>query len=159
QCDCEFGRKGPVTLYFHVVDHQIDRVKPLSAGCRFDSRGDSFQVIEPVAEAAADDALIELARHDPSSSVRRNTLFWLAVEAGRKAGGALREAVNDDPDTRVKTAAVFGISMLPDDQSIPLLIDLAKNHPNHDVRRKAVFWLGEKHDPRATEALIEIVRR
>jgi hypothetical protein len=104
------------------------------------------------------DALLDVAKHNPSAHVRGKALFWLSQQAGEKVAPALREAIDRDPDTRVKEQAVFGISNLPDDQSIPLLVDIVRNNRNPAVRKKAVFWLGQKRDPRALAAIEDILR-
>ena len=105
------------------------------------------------------DALIDIARHNPTSGVRGNALFWLSQAAGQKAAAALRDAVDNDPEESVRAKAVFGISQLPNDQSIPLLVDLMKHNRSREVRKKAAFWLGQKNDPRALEAIAEILQQ
>src|SRR5438874_5419748 len=105
------------------------------------------------------DALIDIAKHHPSSSIRGNALFWLAQTAVVKAEGALRDAVDNDPDDEVRGKAVFAISQLPNDQSIPLLVDLMRTHKSRAVRKKAAFWLGQKNDPRALDAIENFLRQ
>ncbi len=67
---------------------------------------------------------MDLAKHDPSSGVRGQALFWLAQKAGQRAIATLGQAVNDDPDREVRKRAVFAISQLPNDDSVPKLIEL-----------------------------------
>jgi HEAT repeat protein len=102
--------------------------------------------------------LIDLARNDDASEVRRGALFWLGQRAGDKAAGELRRAVDDDPEERVREHAVFAISQLPDDRSVPMLIELANTHKSRAVRKKAMFWLAQKDDPRALEAIEAILK-
>lgn len=102
--------------------------------------------------------LIDLARNDDASEVRRGALFWLGQRAGDKAAGELRRAVDDDPEERVREHAVFAISQLPDDRSVPMLIELANTHKSRAVRKKAMFWLAQKDDPRALEAIAAILQ-
>ena len=93
--------------------------------------------------------LVDLARHDASSGVRGQALFWLAQKAGQRAVATLGQAVSDDPDADVRKKAVFAISQLPKDDAVPKLIELAKTHRDPEVRKQAMFWLGQTGDPRA----------
>jgi HEAT repeat protein len=95
------------------------------------------------------DTLIELARHDTSTQVRGQALFWLGQKAGQRALGTLAGAVDHDPDSQVRRQAVFAISQLPKDEAIPKLIDLARTHRDPGVRQQAMFWLGQSGDGRA----------
>jgi hypothetical protein len=101
--------------------------------------------------------LIDLARHDASTKVRRDALFWLGQKAGEKAAGELRRAIDEDPNEDVKEQAVFAISQLPANRSVPLLIDLVKTHKNRAVRKRAMFWLAQTNDPRALDTIQEIL--
>jgi hypothetical protein len=95
------------------------------------------------------DALIRLAKNDPSAHVRGQALFWLAQRAGQRASAAIQNAIENDPDTGVKKRAVFALSQLPKDEAVPKLIEIARNQKNREVQKQAFFWLGQTHDPRA----------
>ncbi len=95
------------------------------------------------------DALIRLAKSDPSAHVRGQALFWLAQRAGQRASAAIQNAIENDPDTAVKKRAVFALSQLPKDEAVPKLIEIARNQKNREVQKQAFFWLGQMHDPRA----------
>lgn len=95
------------------------------------------------------DALIRLAKSDPSTHTRGQALFWLAQRAGQRAAAAIQNAIENDPDTGVKKRAVFALSQLPKDEAVPKLIEIARNQRNREVRKQAFFWLGQSHDPRA----------
>ena len=101
--------------------------------------------------------LIQLARNDRRTEVRRNAIFWLGQRAGEKAAGELRRAVDEDPEDKVREHAVFAISQLPADRSVPILIDLVKTHKRPKVRQRAMFWLAQTNDPRALELIEEIL--
>ncbi len=174
-----------VAVFYRVDGHRIDRVRMRSAACDLDAEGRSVTWLDGVDSRAnldllegvvrqdggdakhalvalaissgSADRLIEIARHDPSSSLRGKALFWVGQQAGDKAAAALRDAVENDPDDGVKAKAVFGIYNLPNDQSVPLLIDLMKNHRSRAVRKKAAFWLSQKNDPRALAAFEDIL--
>ena len=103
--------------------------------------------------------LIDLARHDPSTKVRRDALFWLGQKAGEKAAAELRRAVDEDPDDEVRQHAVFAISQLPRERSVPLLIELVKTHKSRAVRKRAMFWLAQTNDPRALDLIEQILMR
>ena len=127
-------------------------------------RDDSFREhltfalhVSPEADATVD--LINLAKHDAASGVRRQALFWLAQRAGEAAVSTLKAAVDDDPDADVRQHAVFAVSQLPRDRSVPLLIELSRTHRSPEVRRQAIFWLGQSDDPRALAYFEEVLGR
>jgi hypothetical protein len=101
--------------------------------------------------------LVDLARHDASTQVRRDALFWLGQKAGEKAAAELRRAVDEDPNEDVKEHAVFAISQLPRERSVPMLIELVKTHKSRAVRKRAMFWLAQTNDPRALDLIEEIL--
>ncbi len=105
------------------------------------------------------DRLIDLARHDASSRVRAQALFWVAQKAGERAVGTLAGAVEDDPDVEVRKRAVFAISQLPRDEGVPQLIALAGTHRDREVRKQAMFWLGQTGDPRALTFFEQVLGR
>ena len=105
------------------------------------------------------DRLIDLARHDASSRVRGQALFWVAQKAGERAVGTLTGTVDDDPDVEVRKRAVFAISQLPRDEGVPKLIALAGTHRDREVRKQAMFWLGQTGDPRALTFFEQVLGR
>ena len=176
-----------INVFYRVANHHIDRVRLRSAACALDKEGLSvvwLQSVDPRANVelldalvrsdtddakhalvalaisrGSTDALIDIARHHPSATLRGKALFWVGQQAGERAAATLKDAVDNDPEEGVKAKAVFGISQLPDDQSVPMLIDLLKTHPSRGVRKKAAFWLSQKNDPRALEAFREILAK
>jgi hypothetical protein len=105
------------------------------------------------------DRLIDLARHDASSRVRAQALFWVAQKAGERAVGTLAGAVDEDPDAEVRQRAVFAISQLPRDEGVPKLIALAGTHRDREVRKQAMFWLGQTGDARALAFFEQVLGR
>jgi hypothetical protein len=105
------------------------------------------------------DRLVDLARHDASSRVRGQALFWVAQKAGERAVGTLEGAVDDDPDVEVRKRAVFALSQLPRDEGVPKLIALAGTHRDREVRKQAMFWLGQTGDPRALTFFEQVLGR
>jgi hypothetical protein len=103
--------------------------------------------------------LIDLAKHDASSGVRSQALFWLAQKAGQRAVETLGQAVTDDPNSEVRKRAVFAISQLPKDAAVPKLIELAKTHRDPEVRKQAMFWLGQSGDARAIAFFESVLRQ
>ncbi len=97
--------------------------------------------------------LIDLAKHDASSGVRGQALFWLAQKAGQRAVATLSQAASDDPNSEVRKRAVFAISQLPKDDAVPKLIELAKTHRDPEVRKQAMFWLGQTGRPAGDRVL------
>ena len=109
-------------------------------------------------ETGAVDILIDNARNNTDTSVRGESIFWLAQKAGNKAAAAITERIDQDPDTEVKKKAVFALSQLPKDEGVPLLINVARTHTNPAVRKQAMFWLGQSKDPRAVDFFAEILK-
>ena len=109
-------------------------------------------------EAAAVDVLIDSARNSADTSVRGESIFWLAQKAGSKAAAAITERIEQDPDTEVKKKAVFALSQLPKSEGVPLLIQVARNNANPAVRKQAMFWLGQSKDPRALDYFAEVLK-
>lgn len=103
--------------------------------------------------------LIDLARHDASTKIRRGAIFWLGQKAGEKAAGELRYAVDNDPDDDVREHAVFAISQLPKDRAVPMLIELVKTHKRPKVRERALFWLAQTGDPRGLDLIEQILTK
>jgi hypothetical protein len=177
-----------VLLFVRMSGGRADRTRFLSPDCSVNAAGktivwadnvtdgESVAFLKRIADTGTDhayngallaltlnpsgtDALIDIAKNNPSGHVRGQALFWLSQEAGKKAAAALREAVDNDPEASVRAKAVFGISQLPNDESIPLLIDLLKHNRSREVRKKAAFWLGQKNDPRALAAFEDVLRQ
>jgi len=177
-----------VLLFVRMSGGRADRTRFLSPDCSVNAAGktivwadnvsdsESVAFLKRIANTGADhayngallaltlnpsgtDALIDIARNNPSGHVRGQALFWLSQEAGKKAAAALRDAVDNDPEESVRAKAVFGISQLPNDESIPLLVDLLKHNRSREVRKKAAFWLGQKNDPRALAAIEDVLRQ
>jgi hypothetical protein len=104
------------------------------------------------------DALVDLAKHDSSTKVRGQALFWLGQKAGQRAVQTLDAAVTDDPDREVRKKAVFALSQLPKDEGVPKLIALARTHRDPEVRRQAMFWLGQSGDARAVQFFEDVLK-
>jgi hypothetical protein len=177
---------GEMLLVVRVEAGKVRRVRIFSNGCAIDGQGKTVHLLTHVSAEQSIDfllaqmrnadregemlaalslhdhprvvpALIELARHDPVTEVRRHAIFWLGQKAGAKVAGELRRAIDEDPEDEVKQHAVFAIAQLPGERSVPLLIDLVKTHKNRGVREKAMFWLAQTNDPRALDLIESIL--
>jgi hypothetical protein len=128
----------------------VSYLEKLIASSASDRRLDSalFAISQHDAPEALD-ALVRLAKNDPSAHTRGQALFWLAQKAGQRAASTIQNAIENDPDTGVKKRAVFALSQLPKDEAVPKLIEIARNQKNREVQKQAFFWLGQTHDPRA----------
>jgi HEAT repeat protein len=102
--------------------------------------------------------LIDMARHDAASGVRRQAVFWLSQKAGERAVTTIGRAVDDDPDVEVRKQAVFALSQLPKHEGVPKLIALARTHRDGEVRKQAMFWLGQSGDPRALALFEDLLK-
>lgn len=182
------SRRTTTMLLAARIDHgHIGKIRLFDANCSVSANGASIAVLNNVTPEASihylvqetrdsdDDellaalslhehpnvvpALIDLARNDPSTKVRRGAIFWLGQKAGEKAAGELRRAVDNDPNDEVREHAVFAISQLPRDRAVPMLIDLVKTHKRPKVRERAIFWLAQTGDPRALDLIEKILTR
>jgi hypothetical protein len=175
-------------LVVRVEQGRIRKVRLFDGSCNLQSRGQSVHMLTNVPVESSVDyllsqirnadregelmaalsmhdhprvvpALIDLARHDPETEIRRHAIFWLGQKAGQKVAGELRRAVDEDPDDDVKQHAVFAISQLPRDRAVPMLIELVKTHKNRAVRERAMFWLAQTGDDRAIDLIESILLR
>ena len=106
------------------------------------------------------DFLIRIAEKDPDRELRKQALFWLGQQAGKRSLEVLGNVVEkSDDDTEVQKQAVFAISQRPRDEAIPLLIKIARTHAKPAVRKQAMFWLGQTGDERALEFFKEILAK
>lgn len=182
----DFNTTSEMLLVVRVEAGRILRVRLFSASCDLDTKGKTVHMLTNVSTESSVEyllsqirnadregelmaalslhehprvipALIELARHDPDSEIRRHAIFWLGQKAGEKVAGELRRAVDEDPDDDVKQHAVFAISQLPRERSVPLLIELVRTHKNRNVRERAMFWLAQTGDPRAIDLIESIL--
>jgi len=156
--DCALDAGGlPVHWLADVQPVQsVALLASFASGAEDRLRNSAMVAIAMHAAPEAVDALIEMARRNPSARVRGQALFWLSQQAGKKAAAAIGQAVSDDPDTEVKKRAVFALSQLKED-SVPLLIQVARGNSNPAVRKQAIFWLGQSKDPRALGFFEEIL--
>jgi hypothetical protein len=179
---------GEMLVVVRMEGGKVRRVRLFSAACSIDGQGKTVHVLSNVSPDSSIDfflaqirnadregemlaalslhdhprvvpALIELARHDPDTEIRRHAIFWLGQKAGVKVAGELRRAIDEDPDEDVKEHAVFAISQLPAERSVPLLIDLVKTHKNRRVRERALFWLAQSGDDRAIDLIESILTK
>lgn len=180
--------EGSSTLIvlFRIANHAVEKTRTVSADCELDAGGLPFIQLQGVsasesvallssfitarqdqalsaiamhADPAAVQALLTIAKNDPTPHTRGQALFWLAHRAGQKEVAAITSAIANDPATEVKKKAVFALEQLPRDEGIPLLIDVARNNRNPEVRKQAMFWLGQSKDTRAIAFFENILSR
>jgi HEAT repeat protein len=185
--DDEFSTTTEFLLTLRIDDGHVRKTRLFNPECPVDAQGKTIHVLTGVTPDASIDfllgqirnadregelmsalsmhehprvvpALLNLARHDPETEVRRHAIFWLGQKAGAKVAGDLRRAVDDDPSDEVRQHAVFAISQLPRERSVPMLIDLVKHHKSRKIREKAMFWLAQTGDQRAVDLIEEILR-
>lgn len=186
--DGPVAMNNEMLLVVRIEQGKVRRVRMFGAACELDGQGKTIQLLTNVSPESSIDfflsqirnadregemigalslhehprvvpALIELARHDPDTEVRRHAIFWLGQKAGEKVAGELRRLVDEDPDEDVKQHAVFAISQLPRERAVPLLMDLVKTHKNREVRSRAMFWLAQTNDPRALDLIESILTK
>ncbi|HYC61540.1 MAG TPA: HEAT repeat domain-containing protein [Thermoanaerobaculia bacterium] len=186
--DIGVSQMSEMLIVARVEQGRVRRVRLFNTTCGLDGQGKTIQLLTNVSPESSVDfflsqirnadregemlaalsmhehprvipSLIQLARHDPETEVRRHALFWLGQRAGVKVAGELRRAVDEDPDEDVKEHAVFAISQLPRERSVPLLIDLVKTHKSRKVRERALFWLAQTGDQRAVDLIESILIR
>ena len=174
-------------LLYRFENGAVDKIRFYSPGCTLDAGGLSltwFTGVKPedsvayleglvggerhkgaiaaIAQHEASNAvaaLLRAAKQNPSTSVRRDALFWMSQRAGEQLAAAIKASAESDPDTGVKKQAVFALSQLPKSEGVPLLIELARSNRNPEVRKQAIFWLGQSNDPRALEFIEAVLTK
>jgi hypothetical protein len=107
--------------------------------------------------AGAVSALIDLAKHDPETEIRKEAIFWLGQKASAAAVKTLGEVIASPDALEIKKQAIFALSQLDGDKGTPLLLEIARKNPSPALRKTAIFWLGESGDPRALEFFEEVL--
>jgi hypothetical protein len=102
-------------------------------------------------------ALIDLAKHDPETEIRKEAIFWLGQRASAAAVATLAEVIASPEVLEVKKHAVFALSQLPGEKGTPMLLEIARKNPSPALRKTAIFWLGESGDPRALQFFEEVL--
>lgn len=102
--------------------------------------------------------LLELAKGDAPSDVRRQAVFWLGQEASERATEGLTSIVQDEDELEVREHAIFALSQRDEPAAFDALMDVARSSGEPELRKKAIFWLGQKgDDPRVLAFLEEIL--
>ena len=102
--------------------------------------------------------LKKIVHEDPSSKVRKDTVFWI----GQKAKTddlieVIKTVALKDTEREVRKQAVFALSQAPDEKGVDALINIARSNKDRTVQKEAIFWLGQKATKKAMESLEEIV--
>jgi len=114
-------------------------------------------VLAQIPDGAGLPALVELARHDGSTAVRKQALFWAGQ--GGTPTSELITLYGQLEEPEFKRQMIFVLSQRDDSAAVDGLIAIARSDPDHSMRKQAFFWLGQKDDPRVVQLLTSILEK
>ena len=141
---------------------ETEVLEPVRAIANDDSEDESIRkhatfVLSQLPDGAGLPALMDIARNDGSTDVRKQALFWAGQ--GGTPTSELLTLYHQLHEKELERQTIFVLSQRDDSASIDALIDIARNDPDHSLRKQAFFWLGQKKDPRVIELLTSILEK
>jgi hypothetical protein len=121
------------------------------------SAGHIIQAIAVHDHASADQALEKLVQPDKAVELRKQVIFWLAIERGKRGLELLRKYVPNDSDESFRKHGTFAFSQSKEPDAVKELISMAHNDASPHVRGQAIFWMaqigGRKEAQQITDAI------
>jgi HEAT repeat protein len=106
-------------------------------------------------DAAADQALDDLASATSPVEVRKRAAFWLGTARGAHGIATLKRMLAGDPAPDVRDRVVFALAQSKDPGGIPLVIEAARNDRDPHLRGQALFWLAQKAAAQVSKQAIQ----
>lgn len=103
-------------------------------------------------------ALLKMAKTDPSPDVRSHVTFALSVS---HEAGALEEMIrmaHDDASSHVRGQALFWLAQKAGKKAVGTITGAIDNDPDTDVKKKAVFALSQLPKDEGVPKLIEVAQ-
>ena len=103
-------------------------------------------------------ALLKMAKTDPSPDVRSHVTFALSVS---HEAGALEEMIrmaHDDSSSHVRGQALFWLAQKAGKKAVGTITSAIDNDPDTDVKKKAVFALSQLPKDEGVPKLIEVAQ-
>lgn len=105
------------------------------------------------ADASADRALESFTKPEQTSSLRRQTAFWLGAARGKTGLAVLQKMAKADPDSNVRAQVSFAFSVSHEPEALEEMIRMARDDESAHVRGQALFWLAQKAGQKAVSAI------
>ena len=106
---------------------------------------------------AADQALERLIQPGQAEWLRKQVVFWLGVERGKKGLELLRKYAEHDSSDALRKQTTFALGQNKEPEAIKDLIAMGRNDSSSSVRSQAIFWLaqigGHKVGEQITDAI------
>lgn len=131
-------------------------IKLFDATKKSDFRKKIVYVIGTFESSEAVSKLIDIARNDSETALRKEAIFWLGQqEPSKNIIKTIRDFVFNDPDPGVQKKAIFSLSQIDGEDSADRLIDIARKHKHAEVRQEAIFWIGQNGESQKVIAALE----
>ena len=104
------------------------------------------------------DALLRLAKTDPSSDVRAHVAFALSVSHETGAIDEMIRMAHDDTSSHVRGQALFWLAQKAGKKAVGTITGAIENDPDTDVKKKAVFALSQLPKDEGVPKLIEVAQ-
>ena len=95
-------------------------------------------------DAAADQALDDLAATTQPVELRKRAATWLGTARGAHGVATLKRMLATDTNPDVRDRAVLALSQSKDPGGIPLVIEAARNDKDAHIRGQALMWLAQR---------------
>lgn len=176
-----------LTIYAHVQDGKVDKLRTLATSCPVKAKGDIAAVdVTPAdsvawiarlvvadkdeadhgiaalafhAEPAATQALADAAAPGKPRDRRESALFWLGQLRGAEGATIVERYATRDEDPDIREHAVFALSESKVADAYARILAISGSDASEDVRSKALFWMAQMHDPRAQADITAALRR
>ena len=166
--------EGPthVVVLYRIENHQVEKVRSFTPECTLDAGGlpliwltgampaDSIRYLVSLAEsqrsrgavsaialhadAAADQALEQLAGATGPVQLRREAIFWLGSARGRQGFEIVSRMLREDPDEKIREHAIFALTQSKQPEALNAVVRAAHDDKSPHVRGQALFWLAQK---------------
>ena len=103
-------------------------------------------------------ALLRMAKNDPSSDVRAQVAFALSVSHESGATEEMIRMAHDDSSSHVRGQALFWLAQKAGKKAVSTIAGAIENDPDTDVKKKAVFALSQLPKDEGVPKLIEVAQ-
>jgi HEAT repeat protein len=107
---------------------------------------------------AAADALLE-GFADPARplALRKQAVFWMGHQRGRRGYEAVRKVLASDEGPELREHAVFALSQSDVPEAVDAIVEVARSDRDAHVRGQALFWLGQAAGKKAVGELTRAI--
>jgi len=101
------------------------------------------------------DLLIDIARNNTDSQLRKTAIFWLSQTDDEGVLDLLKQFANS-ADDEVSKAAIFGITQHRSPRVDAILAEMARSGASRRQREEAIFWISQRDSASNDDLLIQI---